>query len=459
MSNNQSVRAIAATGNLSTGFLDETLAHAVSQGADFIGCDAGSSDSGPFYLGSGKPRGSRDVMKRYTGFILREAMKANIPVIIGTVGHAGTRSQLQWMLDIVRELARENSWHFPLAGIDSEIEKPKLLEAFKAGQIAPLDPAPLLDETRISGAERFTAMMGVEPIQRALKLGAQVVICGRTSDVAIYAAIPLTRGIPPGVAFHAGKILECGAASVTQRIYPDCLSAVLNHEYFTVEPPNPAMRCSPQSVASHTLYENGDPFRLVESGGTLDTSKARYTAVSDRAVRVTGGEFIPSANYTVRLEGAELVGYRSIAFAGVSDPLVLRQLDSFLSGLLAVIQKKVQHSLGIEADKYSVKWRIYGRHETVNKEGWESDRTDENGVGILIDIVAPTQALATAISPIVTHTGLHHPIPEYEGLISNFAFPFSPPGADAGPVYRFCANHVWRLDDPCEPFGMSIEQV
>jgi hypothetical protein len=176
-------------------------------------------------------------------------------------------------------------------------------------------------------------------------------------------------------------------------------------------------------------------------------------------VRVTGGEFIPSANYTVRLEGAELVGYRSIAFAGVSDPLVLRQLDSFLSGLLAVIQKKVQHSLGIEADKYSVKWRIYGRHETLNKEGWESDKTDENGVGILIDIVAPTQALATAISPIVTHTGLHHPIPEYEGLISNFAFPFSPPGADAGPVYRFCANHVWRLDDPCEPFGMSIEQV
>jgi hypothetical protein len=459
MSNTESIRAIAATGNLGTGFLDETLARAVSQGADFIGCDAGSSDSGPYYLGSGKPRGSRDVTKRYTGFILREATKANIPVILGSVGHSGTRSQLHWMLDIVRELARENSWHFSLAGIDSEIDKPKLLEAFNAGRITPLDPAPFLDETTISGAERFTAMMGVEPIQRARQRGAQVVICGRTSDVAIYAALPLTRGIPPGVAFHAGKILECGAASVTQRLYPDCLSAILDREGFTVEPPNPAMRCSPQSVASHTLYENGDPFQLVESGGTLDTSKARYTAVSDRAVRVTGGQFIPSPTYTVRLEGAQLVGYRSIAFAGVSDPLVLRQLDSFLSGLHAVIQKKVRHSLGLEADKYSVKWRVYGRNGTTDKAGCETETTDDNGVGILIDILAPTQALATAISPIVTHTGLHHPIPEYEGLISNFAFPFSPPGADAGPVYRFCANHIWRLDDPCEPFAMSIEQL
>jgi hypothetical protein len=42
-------------------------------------------------------------------------------------------------------------------------------------------------------------------------------------------------------------------------------------------------------------------------------------------------------------------------------------------------------------------------------------------------------------------------------LISNFAFPFSPPGIDVGPVYRFCANHLWQLNDPCGPFRMKIE--
>jgi hypothetical protein len=80
-------------------------------------------------------------------------------------------------------------------------------------------------------------------------------------------------------------------------------------------------------------------------------------------------------------------------------------------------------------------------------------------VGLLIDIVAPTQKLAASILPIVAHTGLHHPIPEHEGLVSNFAFPFSPPGMDAGPVYRFCTNHVWKLSDPLGPFAMTIEDL
>jgi hypothetical protein len=47
----------------------------------------------------------------------------------------------------------------------------------------------------------------------------------------------------------------------------------------------------PQSVASHTLYENADPFDLKEPSGTLDTREARYEAISDRAVRVSGSRF------------------------------------------------------------------------------------------------------------------------------------------------------------------------
>jgi hypothetical protein len=80
-------------------------------------------------------------------------------------------------------------------------------------------------------------------------------------------------------------------------------------------------------------------------------------------------------------------------------------------------------------------------------------------VGLIIDVVAPTQELAADILPIVWHTGLHHPIPEYEGLVSNLAFPFSPPGANMGPVYRFCANHVWHLADPCGPFRTTVENL
>src|SRR5882762_973491 len=247
------IRAVAATGNLSTGFREDSLVLAVEQGANFIGCDAGTSDSGPYYLGSGKPRGPREGVKRNLRLMLREALNAGIPVIVGTAGHAGGRPHLEWTLDIVRDLAKENDWHFKLAAIDSEVEKEVLEQALGRGEIAPLSPAPRLERDDILQAKRFVAMMGIEPIQHALQSGAQVVIAGRCSDVAIYAALPVLQGIPKAVAFHAGKILECGAASAAQRLYPDCMSAELDQEGFTVEAANLAISCTPQSVAAHTL--------------------------------------------------------------------------------------------------------------------------------------------------------------------------------------------------------------
>jgi hypothetical protein len=436
------IRAVAATGNLSTGFREESLVRAVEQGADFVGCDAGTTDSGPYYLGSGKPRGPREGVKRNLRLILREALRAGIPVIVGSAGHAGGRPHLEWTLDIIRELARE-------------IEKDVLADAFNRGEITPLFPAPPLDDRAIRHAERFVAMMGIEPIQQALTAGAQVIIGGRCSDVAIYASLPVLKEIPKSVAFHAGKILECGAASAAQRLYPDCMAAEMDQDGFTVEPPNAAIRCTPQSVAAHALYENADPYRLVESGGVLDTTDSKYEAVGERAVRVTGSRFTPSKKYTVRLEGATLVGYRSIVIAGIRDPLVLRQLDSFLSTLRTVIERKVSDSLKLSADAYTLNFRVYGRNGTLGDLEPLSEEGHE--VGLIIDVVAATQSLASDIIPIASHTGLHHPIAEHEGLISNLAYPFSPGGIDAGPVYSFCINHVWELNDPCKPFAMKME--
>src|SRR3954462_997441 len=114
-------------------------------------------------------------------------------------------------------------------------------------------------------------MQGPECFIDALEQGANVVIAGRTSDTSIFTAIPMMRDIPHGIAFHAAKILECGAASTVRRKYPDSMVAYLDQHGFVVEPPNPEMVCTPQSVASHVLYETADPFRLVEPAGTVVT--------------------------------------------------------------------------------------------------------------------------------------------------------------------------------------------
>jgi hypothetical protein len=451
-----SVTAVAASGGVGSGFLESSFTRAVRAGADFVGCDAGSTDAGPYYLGSGNTKASPEAIKRDTEIMLRETLSAGIPLLIGSAGFSGGRPHLERMLRIVREVAAANGWHFRLASINSEIEKEKLVNAYRQGRITPLHPAPSFDDDTIRESERIVAMMGIEPFQKALTAGAQVIIAGRSSDVAIFAAFPVLRGIPKGIAFHAGKILECGAASVQQRLHPDSVTVKMDMDGFTVEPPNPEMRCTPESVIAHTMYENADISQLVEPGGTLDTSAAQYQALSDRAVRVTGSQFKP-APYTVRLEGATLVGYRSIAIAGVDDPLVLRQFGTFLGGLKKVVEKKIRDSLRLESTEYTLNWRVYGSPDIsgASAETFPSDHL----VGLFIDAIAKTQAVAHAIITIAWHTALHHPIPEYTGLISNLAFPMSPPGTDVGPTYRFCSNHVWNIEDPCEPFQMILEDL
>ena len=284
------IKAVAATGALGTGFKAETLARA-AEGADFIGCDAGSSDPGPYYLGSGQMLASPAALSRDLELMIAAGLEHRIPVLVGSAGTAGARPQLERTVEIVRQLAARNGWHFKLAIIDSEIAPETVAEAFKDGKLIPLGGAPDIDEASIMAAAHIVAMQGPDCFIDALSQGADVVIAGRTSDTAIYAAIPIMRGIPKGIAFHAAKILECGAASTVERKYPDSMVGYVDHESFTVEPPNPDMYCTPQSVASHVLYETANPFRLVEPDGVMDTEHSQYEAVSDRAVRVTGSQF------------------------------------------------------------------------------------------------------------------------------------------------------------------------
>jgi len=159
--------------------------------------------------------------------------------------------------------------------------------------------------------------------------------------------------------WHMAKILECGAAAVAGRTAPDCMMAELHEDSFDVFPLREDYHCTPQSVASHTLYENADPFELKEPSGTLRTDKARYEAISDRAVRVSGSEFMHDPEYTIKLEGVRRVGYSTILMGGVRDPYILAQLDSWLAQLDDNIKTRIRNTVGERA--YEIVTRVYGR--------------------------------------------------------------------------------------------------
>src|SRR5262249_1943176 len=152
----------------------------------------------------------------------------------------------------------------------SDQDKGYLKRKLKSGKVRELGGvAPLTEET-IDRSTNIVGMMGCEPIAKALDAGADVVLCGRSSDTAIFAAHPLMRGMEPGPVWHAAKILECGAAAVEFRPSPDCMFAWLKGDHFVVRPPNPALKCTTISVAAHALYENGNPYRILEPAGALD---------------------------------------------------------------------------------------------------------------------------------------------------------------------------------------------
>src|SRR6266478_4067265 len=68
-----------------TGERDEAL----KDDPHFIACDAGSTDPGPFSLGSGEPAFAREAVKRDLAALLDAGRRAGIPVLIGSAGTAG----------------------------------------------------------------------------------------------------------------------------------------------------------------------------------------------------------------------------------------------------------------------------------------------------------------------------------------------------------------------------------
>lgn len=348
------IRVLAASGVCGSGFREESMEEAMGRRPHFIGCDGGSTDPGPYPLGAGTTSFPAVSIKRDMRLMLLAARKAGIPLLIGSAGTAGGTPHVAAVRRIVEEIAREEGLKFPMAIIHAEQDKDYLKKRLREGRIKPLKPAPDFDEGVIDRAERIVGMMGEDPYLRALDKGAEVILAGRSSDCAIYAGIPVREGIPAGIAWHAAKILECGTASVEQRKSPDCLLATCRPDHFDVEPLDPSLRCTPQSIASHSLYENSDPYLHVESNGTIDLTGSQYKALDNRRVRVTGSSFRPAETYTVKLEGSEKVGYQSVIVGGIRDPFIIRQIDDWVERLHARVHARVAEIYGgkLGRDKY-----------------------------------------------------------------------------------------------------------
>ncbi len=452
-----SLRLLAASGMLGYGFTEPALARALDLGVDLIACDGGSMDPGPYYLGEGVPFVSRRALTRDLSLLLRAGVERGIPVIVGSAGGGGGAPHLQLMRSIVGEIAARHALAFRMAVIHAEPPRELLLAALAAGRIKPLGPIAPLDAKTLAGAARVVAMMGVEPLQAALAGGAQVVLAGRASDAALYAALPIVRGHDAGLAWHLGKIIECAGQVVEPREGQDCVLGEIHGEHFLVEPGHPDKRCTRMRIAAHTLYENPSPYELTEPGGVLDTRACRYEQVDARSVRVSGSRFVPRKPYTVKLEGVSAIGYRTVFVAGVRDPDLVQGIDGFVAACRDRVAGEAR-ALGLDDSQYTLNVRVYGRDAVMGaREPVSGARPHE--IGIVADVVAPDEEASRAVMAKARYALLHTDFPGRKCISGNLAIPFSPSDLPAGRAYRFSVWHTLELDDPLAPFPIEMVDV
>lgn len=451
------IRMMAPTGMLGYGFTEEAFNRGIDMGLDFIGCDAGSMDPGPHYLGEGIPFVSRQALKRDIGMLLEGAMRHGIPLLVGSAGGGGGEPQLQITRDVVEEVAREKGLAFKMALIHSEQGKDFLKAQRREGRIEPLGPIEELSDTEIDRSHRVVAMMGVEPFQKALEDGAQVVIAGRATDASIYSAIPLMRGFDPGLVWHLAKIIECGGQVVTPRTGQDCVVGTIAEDHFVVEPAHPDKRCTRMRIAAHTLYENPSPYHLEEPDGTLVTTHSAYEQIDDRRVKVSGSRFEASKRYTVKLEGVRHAGYRTVFVAGVRDPILISVINEFIASCYERVAREAA-SLGISQDRYKANVRVYGVDATMGaREPVRNALPHE--VGLLADVLAEDPDTSKAIMAKLRYALLHTDFPGRKCISGNLAIPFSPSDMHVGAAYEFSVWHRMEIADPLAPFPIEMVQV
>ncbi|MBQ2757274.1 MAG: acyclic terpene utilization AtuA family protein [Clostridia bacterium] len=446
-------KILSPSGIVGYGFPEESFLAGVALKPDLIACDGGSTDPGPYYLGSGIPFTNATAVKRDLTLMLKAARDLNIPLVIGTAGGCGADVHVAREVGIIREIAKEHHLSFKMAVISAEFEKNALIEHLHEGRIEKLGPAPAVTEQDIADSTHIVAQMGIEPIIAALDDGADVVICGRCYDPAAFAAPAIRAGFDKALSLHLGKILECATICATPGSASDCMMGYLGKDYFEVEPLSPDRKCTPTSVSAHTLYEKTDPYILPGPGGHLNLLDCTFTAVSDRRVRVQGSRFVPEAVPTVKLEGAKEAGFRTISICGNRDPIFISQIDSILEN----VKKRTATNLCADFS-YRLDFIVYGKNGVMGALE-PTPTVTSHEIGIVIDAVADTAEHSAAVCSVARAALLHY---GYEGRIAtagNVAFPFSPSDVKVGAIYTFSVYALLRYPDPLSLFSRSYEEV
>ncbi len=432
-------KILSPCGILGYGFPPESFENGMRDNPDAIVVDAGSTDAGPHKLGANTAIVSRQACKKDLEYIIKAGFEHKIPVIIGSAGGSGGKAHVEWTLSIIDEIISEHKLA-PLkqAVIWADIPKDIILDSMRQGRVRPLgDSVPVLTENALEDTTGVVAQMGAEPIIEALENGAQLIICGRAYDPSPFAAVGIFNGFDGGMAYHLGKVLECGALCCEPGTTKDCMMGVLYEDCFEVYPTNPQRKCTTVSVAAHTFYEKDHPYILHGPGIVLNLQNCEFTDEGNGRVRVKGSSMSRTPVYEVKLEGARKIAYRTFVIAGVRDPILIEKIEE----VEELVKKSVMEQYReIPSEQYQINFYNYGKNGVMGD--LEPHNVAGHELGVLFEVIAKTQSDASALCSSVRSTFMHYGYEGRKSTAGNLAFPFAPSDVEFGAVYEFSVYHL-----------------
>jgi len=445
---------LTPTGMLGYGYPHADFWARIEEGVDAIIVDSGSTDPGPYLLGLGSTISSEQAFVRDLTPMVQAAATKRIPLIISSAGGAGTRDQVDLVVGLVEKIATDERLKLKIARIYADMTPEVVMSRLGQGRISANVRGELPSEEDVRDSVGLVAQMGCGPFAEVFDSSdpVDVIVAGRAYDPAPHAAWAMRKGAEPGYAWHAGKILECGGACAEPK--GGGVVATLHDDGFDVTPMSPDQRCTPLSVAAHTLYEKSRPDLLPGPDGVLDVTNCVYEAVDDRTVRVSGSRHRNAELLTLKVEGAAVAGQRAIFLGGVRDPILIGQIDEFLDG----VHKRVStlHP-ELATGEAQLIFHVYGRNAVMGN--LEPSGAVPVEVGVLGEVTAATEELAKAIASIARIAVLHLPYPGQIATGGNLALPLNPMEASIGPVCRFSVYHVMEADGLNDLFPISRVSV
>lgn len=425
----------------------------VEANPDFIAADSGSDDIGPTPLGSDTCTSPRAWQEHDLEEMLLASRKLGVPMIIGSAGDTGTNSRVDLYVEIIREIAaRHKLPPFKLGWFYSEVDREFVRAKIRGGSpIRGLDEREDLSESELDATSRIVAMAGVHPFRRLLEEGCDVIIGGRSSDSAIFAAAALHRGYPEAQSYYLGKVLECASFCAEPYGGKETVMGEITPDHVDVTAMNPEQRCTVASVSGHAMYERSSPFFEYVAGGLMDMTNCNYEQLTEKTTRVTGMEFVPAEEFRVKLEGAGKIGERYIGIAGMRDPYTIKNVDRVIEWARAQCRER------FGPDGWELHYNVYGRDGVM---GDLEPKKHEPGheLCIVVQGIAPTKEMAEEVCMTGTRQMFYARLPDVKGTAGGVSFPLDEV-LHASPGYRWTLNHTMAVDDPLELFPTHTAMV